>query len=64
MKIVCTQLYLCCFISRGGKKKKQKKNRREDRALPVPVGDVDTRRDYPVGSPHPPETRYADMAPK
>lgn len=28
-----------------------------------PVGDAPVRREYPGGS-HPPDTRYADMAPK
>lgn len=60
----------CVYSGRGGKKKKHKKSRREERNLPSPHGVVDpeappTRRgEYPVGAALPPDTRYADMAPK
>lgn len=65
-KILYDWFFIISINSRSGKKKKHKKNRRgEDRSIPVgPGGDVEARRgEYPVGA-HPPDTRYADMAPK
>lgn len=49
------------IFSHGGKRKKKgkKSKRYEER----PASGRDYPRDYPAGS-HPPDGRYADMAPK